>query len=88
MKTSIVHNSKESTPEADSMIQLAINQVKDKSVVTWNGRRAKAETLCINQGHNIYTLDITIRDANNDILAYFCNGQFWSSVSRLLVELK
>jgi len=87
MATEINHIYKESTPEVDSMIQLAITQTKGKSCIIYNEKRTRVNKLVINQRHNIYTLDITLRNIQDEVEAYFCNGVFWSAVSKQLCNL-
>jgi len=83
--------------EVREAIQTALELVKDK-----RGFRTHTETwwdckLKIILGHNIYTTSIIIEPDEKvkkrkwirwyNGYAYYCNGVFWSSISRCRVEL-
>jgi hypothetical protein len=87
MKTEINYISKETTEESKKMLTSALSLIKDKNCVTWNGRHACIDRMVANMGHNIYTTDITLRDQNNGVQAYFFNGQFWSAITKQLLTL-
>ena len=87
MKTEINYISKETTPESKQALSCALDMVKGKVSVTWNGRHSCIDRMVANIGRNIYTTDITLRDHNNGVQAYFCNGQFWSAITKQLIIL-
>lgn len=87
MKTEVNYISKETTEEAKNALSIALELVKGKVSITWNGRHQCIDRMVANIGHNIYTTDITLRDHNNGVQAYFCNGQFWSAITKQLITL-
>jgi hypothetical protein len=87
MKTEINYISKEITEESKNALTSALELIKDRNCVTWNGRHSCIDRMVANIGHNIYTTDITLRDRNNGVQAYFLNGQFWSAITKQLLIL-
>ena len=87
--------------EWNSEVQDAVRKASEL-VEGKHGFKTYSETwrdceLIITIGHNIYTTSIEIRPSEKEIkhrrgnwhngYAYYCNGVFWASISKIQVEL-
>ena len=89
MKTEVNYTSKERTPETELMLKTALSIVAGKNCIV-DGNHHKhtcIDKMVANIGHNEYTTDITLRNRNGQVEAYFIYGKFVTSISKREIEL-
>ena len=89
MQTIINYHSEKPSSAALEMLQIALDQIKGKSCISNgnNNRHVCIDRFVAEIEHNEYTSHITLRNHENGVEAYFCNGQFWTSITKRLVNL-
>ena len=83
--------------EVQEAVRKALELIEDKTGFKTYHETWRNCELHVTVGHNIYTTSIHIRPPERALYdrrkkwhngyAYFCNGVFWASISRIKVEL-
>lgn len=88
MKTIINHNSSEVSDSVKVDLNAALALVKGKRCIKSSNdhRPVRIAGFVAELGCNKYTTSITLRNDENGVEAYFCNGLFWTSITKREVE--